>query len=392
MAGIYEDMNSVIAWAHYWAGTNANDTLREYIAFEFSAVPKDVEDVMKAIGLLEVTWTTERTNKAMTAEAYALLSAVDKRLTSNAKQAWRWRILLLRAEIDATLAANGGEMWGPVLCRDMAELTAIQHANKSSCCRPSQAPCTKPPPGPPPAPAHGLASKCPDTAFNGSFVPWVRAVNSSNVFGVKEGVPNVGIPFLGVFSEEEGCKKACEALSNCTQYEWAGRVDNSPVSRKLQLSSLPLSAHSSLPCGTQTYSPWNNHCYGRCDRVWKLHATPHGGVSPVSARRVEPEPQVAVGHKTDDAFPSDLTFVDVFQLNKSLDTCYRIPLITYTAAGTLLAIAEERFDAKNCPVSSHSVSPSGVAPSSYEGWTSGQLSGWRARWAQSGAPQVDRHG
>ena len=91
--------------------------------------------------------------------------------------------------------------------------------------------------------------------------------------------------------------------------------------------------------------------------------TPHGGVSPVSARRVEPEPQVAVGHKTDDAFPSDLTFVDVFQLNKSLDTCYRIPLITYTAAGTLLAIAEERFDAKNCPVSSHSVSPSGVAPS-----------------------------
>ena len=28
----------MIAWAHYWAGTNANDTLREYIAFEFAAV------------------------------------------------------------------------------------------------------------------------------------------------------------------------------------------------------------------------------------------------------------------------------------------------------------------------------------------------------------------
>ena len=95
----------MIAWAHYWAGTNANDTLREYIAFEFSSVPKDVDDVMRAIALLEVTWTTERTNKAMTAEAYALLSAVDKRLTSYAKQAWRWRILLLRAEVDATLAA-----------------------------------------------------------------------------------------------------------------------------------------------------------------------------------------------------------------------------------------------------------------------------------------------
>ena len=35
--------------------------------------------------------------------------------------------LCLRAEVDATLAANGGRLSGPVLCRDLAELTAIQH-------------------------------------------------------------------------------------------------------------------------------------------------------------------------------------------------------------------------------------------------------------------------
>jgi hypothetical protein len=39
--GIYEDMNAVIAWQHYWAGTNANTTLREYVSFEYSSQPQD---------------------------------------------------------------------------------------------------------------------------------------------------------------------------------------------------------------------------------------------------------------------------------------------------------------------------------------------------------------
>ena len=71
------------------------------------------------------------------------------------------------------------------------------------------------------------------------------------------------IPFLGMFTSEEGCQQACEQLSNCTQYQWSGRVEGSAI-----------------------YTPWNNHCYGRCDDVWDLHSTPHGGVPGVSARRV----------------------------------------------------------------------------------------------------------
>eukprot|EP01043_Picozoa_sp_COSAG02_P047445 COSAG02_NODE_4549_length_5227_cov_25.421412_5_plen_94_part_00 len=65
---------------------------------------------MQAIGLLELTWTSQRKNVAMTAQAFSLLSAVDKRLTAQARSGWRWRILLLRAEVDALLAANGNQM------------------------------------------------------------------------------------------------------------------------------------------------------------------------------------------------------------------------------------------------------------------------------------------
>jgi hypothetical protein len=215
--------------------------LVRYVQFEYSADPQNVADIMQAIGLLELTWTSERMNVAMTTQAFSLLSAVDKRLSPQAKSAWRWRILLLRAEVDALLAANGNQMvnhlhlfpalsyrlcsistsivnrvltrqccivlvgalgsflqWGPQLCKDMAELTAIQHANASSCCRPAQVPCSKPAPSPtPPSPAP--TKECPNHKFKDKFVPWVRAANASNVFGVKEGVHNVGVS-LSFFS------------------------------------------------------------------------------------------------------------------------------------------------------------------------------------------------
>ena len=78
--------------------------------FEFSTDPQNIADVMQAIGLLELTWTSQRTNVGMTAQAFSLLSGVDRRLTPQARSAWRWRILLLRAEVDALLAANGNQM------------------------------------------------------------------------------------------------------------------------------------------------------------------------------------------------------------------------------------------------------------------------------------------
>ena len=74
-------MNGAIAWAHYWAGNaNANDTLREYVTFEFSANPADVADIMTAIGLLETTWPSGATNNpevaTLATQAFALISQV----------------------------------------------------------------------------------------------------------------------------------------------------------------------------------------------------------------------------------------------------------------------------------------------------------------------------
>ena len=73
-------MNGAIAWAHCWAGTNANDTLREYVTFEFSPDPADIDDVMTAIGLLETSWpsgaTKQPTIARLATQAFALISKV----------------------------------------------------------------------------------------------------------------------------------------------------------------------------------------------------------------------------------------------------------------------------------------------------------------------------
>lgn len=163
---------------------------------------------------------------------------IDTRLTPQAHTAWRWRLLYLRAQIDATLVANGQQMWGPVLCKAFDELRTIQHVENSTSCGVPHVPCTKPPPGPPPPPRpqpRPADVKCPAKPFAGKTVPWVRAVNASNVYGqVVEGRPTPGVPLLGLFATEAGCKSACEALSNCTQYNWVS------AQQLLFLCSFPL--------------------------------------------------------------------------------------------------------------------------------------------------------
>jgi hypothetical protein len=57
-----------------------------------------------------------------------LLEQADGRLSSAARRAWRWRILLLRARINAQLYLNGGMARGRVLHEACEELTAICHA------------------------------------------------------------------------------------------------------------------------------------------------------------------------------------------------------------------------------------------------------------------------
>jgi hypothetical protein len=124
--GIYEDINKVICGQFYWNKDRAAlDTVREYIAFEYS--PDVVEDVLAAVNLLEETHTklSEKSFKAL-----ELLQKAEARLTPQAKKSWRWRILYLRSVVDAERyeAEKAGSKPSPVLKRAYDELTAIQHA------------------------------------------------------------------------------------------------------------------------------------------------------------------------------------------------------------------------------------------------------------------------
>jgi hypothetical protein len=125
--GIYEDINKVICGQFYWDKDRAAlDTVREYISFEFS--PGVVEDVVRAINLLEETHT-KLSEKSI--EARDLLKQAEARLGPQARKSWRWRILYLRSVVDAERYAGGetGSKPNPVLKQAYDELTAIQHAD-----------------------------------------------------------------------------------------------------------------------------------------------------------------------------------------------------------------------------------------------------------------------
>jgi hypothetical protein len=63
-------------------------------------------------------------------EAYATMQRIDGLLTPQAKNAWRWRQLYLRALLDAELKTNGGTP--NARCNEaFAELIKIYHAENA---------------------------------------------------------------------------------------------------------------------------------------------------------------------------------------------------------------------------------------------------------------------
>lgn len=127
--GLYEDMNKAIWLQCYWnKQCNIEETLKEYVGYEFS--PAVTDDVMKAISLLEETWPSLSVGEK-SLEVEALLKRSDEKLTFQAKSAWRWRLLLLRAVIDSELFRTHGELRGPTLRAAFEELTRIYHAEQA---------------------------------------------------------------------------------------------------------------------------------------------------------------------------------------------------------------------------------------------------------------------
>ncbi|MCP4211914.1 MAG: hypothetical protein GY764_10615 [Halieaceae bacterium] len=145
--GIYEDLTKVVFSQLYWNDRPVEETVKEYIAYEFSPdVVEEVAGVVKTLernhhmrwwpgkleGVkLEMNWFPSRGAKPQAdpgaEEAYATMKRVDKKLSPQTRTSWRWRILYLRALLDAELKTNAGKP--NELCNQaFAELIEIYHA------------------------------------------------------------------------------------------------------------------------------------------------------------------------------------------------------------------------------------------------------------------------
>ena len=145
--GIYEDINKVIQFQFGWdPQQTAIGTVREYAAYEFG--PEAADDVVSAVRLMEQghghhvdrsalgtskrppVYRLRQTEHAE--ECLALLQRAARRMPPAARSRWRWwRILLLRATLDAQLRRSGGRPTA-VTERCFGELTRLYSAHKAS--------------------------------------------------------------------------------------------------------------------------------------------------------------------------------------------------------------------------------------------------------------------
>ena len=101
--GIYEDINKVVISQFYWNSLKtADESLREYISYEFSNYV--IDDVLKMISLIEKNHIKvaegEKADLNDAVTAYHLAIKADEKLPEWAKKSWRWRILFIRTILD----------------------------------------------------------------------------------------------------------------------------------------------------------------------------------------------------------------------------------------------------------------------------------------------------
>lgn len=139
--GIFEDINKAVCAGFYWnPNGDALETVREYVTYEFG--PSVVEPVMRAISILEdnlkrsrderdgvVRFVMANTDRAD--EAFEAMQEADRTLPPGVRNSWRWRILFLRALIDAQLVQHDFTISED--CEQaLEELTRIYHAENAA--------------------------------------------------------------------------------------------------------------------------------------------------------------------------------------------------------------------------------------------------------------------
>lgn len=154
--GIFEDINKIVVGGFFWRRhATATETLREYVAYEFS--PAVADDAMRLITLLEKNYPRSTWRVEDVESAWSLAREIDAKLPARVRTAWRWRIVYLRALIDHELISLPGQPHSDRCDTAFEELIRIYHAQQTGGpdCPPSRAararltakPVTPPPPG-----------------------------------------------------------------------------------------------------------------------------------------------------------------------------------------------------------------------------------------------------
>lgn len=147
--GIYEDVNKVLQLQLGWdPGRDTRDILREYAAAHFS--PAEAENIVEAMWMMEdlCGLSQEQTadgvrfrhwNPPVKAEAcFELVSRTDRALPEDVRRSWRWRILWLRAALEAEIKRAGGKPSEQAAVY-FRELIDLYHArNAEDACHPPE--------------------------------------------------------------------------------------------------------------------------------------------------------------------------------------------------------------------------------------------------------------
>jgi hypothetical protein len=140
--GIYEDINKAIVLQQFWSDRPATETVREYAAFEFGDDVAD--DIADAVQLMERghvrRWrpapgesepVARLLDTTRAAECHATLKRAARRMTAQARDGWRWKVLHLRGVLDAELAASGGRPTNRIKAC-LNDLSAIYHMSPTA--------------------------------------------------------------------------------------------------------------------------------------------------------------------------------------------------------------------------------------------------------------------
>ena len=144
--GIFEDLNKAICLQLYWdPDRKVSDIVNEYTHYEYGS-NDDLID--KACYLMESDqnhWTESQAtpdyklhNTANAAECLELMQKASENIPNWVKDSWRWKILFIRAKLDAALAISSGKTT-PEIDAMFEELSDIYYADNAelAVCPPS---------------------------------------------------------------------------------------------------------------------------------------------------------------------------------------------------------------------------------------------------------------